>query len=143
MQSIKTERAINIIKGAYSYAGANAKVFTIGWCFGGGWSLQTAILGGNQVRGCVMFYGMPETDVNKLKTLNCDVIGFFAKKDQWITPKVVDTFNINMKTAGKKSMTYEYDAEHAFANPSNPHYDKTATADAYSKAIPFIKERMK
>ena len=143
MQSVNTERAMNIIKGAYTYAGANAKVFTIGWCFGGGWSLQTALLGGGQVKGCVMFYGMPETDVNKLKTLNCDVIGFFAKKDQWITPKVVDTFNINMQTAGKKLMTYEYDADHAFANPSNPHFDKPATDDAYSKAIPFIKERMK
>lgn len=143
MQSVKTGRAESIIKGAYTYAGANAKVFTIGWCFGGGWSLQTALLGGNQVKGCVMFYGMPETDINKLKTLNCDVIGFFAKKDQWITPKVVETFETNMKAADKKVTTYEYDADHAFANPSNPHYDKAATEDAYSKAIPFIKERMR
>ena len=95
------------------------------------------------MRKCIMFYGMPETDVNKLKTLNCDVIGFFAKKDQWITPKVVNTFETNMKAAGKKATTYEYDADHAFANPSNPHYDKASTEDAYSKAIPFIKERMK
>jgi carboxymethylenebutenolidase len=59
--------------------GNKAKVFTIGWCFGGGWSLQTALLGGNQVVGCVMYYGMPEADVNKLKTLHCDVIGFLRK----------------------------------------------------------------
>jgi carboxymethylenebutenolidase len=143
MQSVKTERAVNIIKGAYAYAGANAKVFTIGWCFGGGWSLQTALLGGKQAVGCVMFYGMPEQDVNKLKTLNCDVIGFFAEKDGWITPKVVDQFKENMKAAGKNVTTYEYDAVHAFANPSNPKYNKEATEDAYSKAIPFIKERMK
>jgi carboxymethylenebutenolidase len=32
---------------------------------------------------------------------------------------------------------------HAFANPSNPKYNKEATEDAYSKAIPFIKERIK
>ena len=143
MQSVKTERAVNIIKGAYAYAGANAKIFTIGWCFGGGWSLQTALLGGKQAAGCVMFYGMPEQDVNKLKTLNCDVIGFFAEKDGWITPKVVDQFKENMKAAGKNVTTYEYDAVHAFANPSNPKYNKEATEDAYSKAIPFIKERMK
>ena len=143
MQSVKTERADNIIKGAYAYAGANAKVFTIGWCFGGGWSLQTALLGGKQAVGCVMFYGMPEQDVNKLKTLNCDVIGFFGKQDGWITPKVVDQFKENMNAAGKNVTTYEYDAVHAFANPSNPKYNKEATEDAYSKAIPFIKERMK
>ena len=90
-----------------------------------------------------MFYGMPETDVNKLKTLNCDVIGFFGKQDGWITPKVVDEFKENMKAAGKNVTTYEYDAAHAFANPSNPKYNKEATADAYSKTIAFIKERMK
>src|SRR3954447_9627484 len=101
MQSLSNERAINIIKGAYDYVGSNAKVFTLGWCFGGGWSLQTALLGGNQVKGCVMYYGMPEQDVNKLKTLQCDVIGFFAKKDQRITPEVVHQFEQNMKDAGK------------------------------------------
>lgn len=143
MQTVKTERANSIIKGAYSYAGDKAKVFTIGWCFGGGWSLQTAIAGGSQVKGCVMFYGMPETDVNRLKTLNCDVIGFFANKDGRITPQVVDEFKSNMKAAGKNLTVYQYDAEHGFANPSNSRFNKEATADSYSKTIAFIKERMK
>jgi carboxymethylenebutenolidase len=143
MQSLKPERAMNIINGAYSYAGSKAKVFTIGWCFGGGWSLQAAIAGGSNVAGCIMYYGMPETDVAKLKTLNCDVIGFFGNKDGHITPKVVADFKDNMKAADKKVTVYQYDADHAFANPSNPHYDKDATADAYTKTIAFIKERMK
>ena len=143
VQAVKTDRAVNIIKGAYSYVGNKAKVFTIGWCFGGGWSLQTALLGGNQVAGCVMYYGMPEADVNKLKTLHCDVIGFFGNKDGYITPKIVDEFKVHMKEAGKKLDVYQYDADHAFANPSNPHFDKDATADSHAKAIAFIKERMK
>ncbi len=142
MQSVNNDRAVSIIKGAYNYAGSNAKVFSLGWCFGGGWSLQTALLGGNQVKGCVMYYGMPEKDVNKLKTLNCDVVGFFAKQDQWINPEVVKEFETNMKAAGKKLNAYEYDAQHAFANPSNPVYNKEAAADANAKANAFIKERM-
>jgi len=143
VQAVKTDRAVNIIKGAYTYMGSNAKVFTIGWCFGGGWSLQAALLGGENVVGCVMYYGMPESDVNKLKTLHCDVIGFFANKDQGITPAVVDEFQENMKTADKKLTVNRYDADHAFANPSNPHFNKEATEDAYAKTIAFIKERMK
>src|SRR3954447_3514935 len=114
VQSVKTDRALAIIKGAYSYVGDNAKVFTIGWCFGGGWSLQTAIEGGNQVVGCVMYYGMPEKDIDRLKKLNCDVIGFFAKKDQWINPQVVEEFKQNMQKAGKNVTTYEYGAYHGF-----------------------------
>ena len=142
MQSVKQDRAIAIIHGAYNYVGQNAKVLTIGWCFGGGWSLQTAIEGGKQVVGCVMYYGMPEKDIDRLKKLNCDVIGFFASKDQWINPQVVEEFKQNMQKAGKKVTTYEYDADHGFANPSNPIYNKEATEDAHSKAIAFLKERI-
>jgi carboxymethylenebutenolidase len=143
MQSVKTDRAMAIIKGAYAYVGNTAKVFTIGWCFGGGWSLQASLAGDKQAVGCIMYYGMPEKDVNRLKTLNCDVIGFFANKDKWITPPVVSQFETDMKTAGKKLTIYQYDADHAFANPSNPVYDKIATADAYTKTLAFVKARIK
>ncbi|MBS1746722.1 MAG: dienelactone hydrolase family protein [Bacteroidetes bacterium] len=143
VQSVKTDRAISIIKGAYNFIGSDAKVFTIGWCFGGGWSLQSSLLGGSNAVGCIMYYGMPENDVNVLKTLHCDVIGFFANQDQGITPAIVDKFQENMKAADRHLTVYRYDAVHAFANPSNPNYNKEATEDAYTKTIAFIKERMK
>jgi len=143
VQSVKTDRAMGIIHGAYDYVGPSAKILTIGWCFGGGWSLQTAIEGGNQVVGCVIYYGMPEKDVDRLKKLNCDVIGFFASKDNFINPQIVDEFKQNMQKAGKNVTTYEYDADHGFANPSNPIYNKEATEDAHTKAIAFLKERIK
>ena len=143
MQSVKTERALAIIKGAYTYAGSDAKIFTIGWCFGGGWSLQTAIEGGKQVQGCIIYYGQPEKNISRLKSLNCDVIGFFGTKDQWINPKLVAEFEADMQTAGKKVTITEYEADHAFANPSNPNFDKIATADAHAKEIAFIIARIK
>lgn len=143
MQAVTTERATAIIKGAFNYAGKEARIFTIGWCFGGGWSLQTAIEAGNRAAGCIMFYGQPEKDVDRLKNLKCDVIGFFAKRDEWINEKVVEDFKANMQAADRKVSVYEYDADHAFANPSNPHFDKAATADAYTKIYAFIKERIK
>jgi carboxymethylenebutenolidase len=143
MSGVKTDRALAIIRGAYTYLGSEAKVFTSGWCFGGGWSLQTALEGGKQVRGCVMFYGMPEKSIDRLKTLNCDVIGFFGEKDKWITPAVVSQFEADMKSAGKNLQVTEYNADHAFANPSNPVYDKAATADSYAKMLAFVRERMK
>lgn len=142
MGTVKTERATAIIKGAFDYAGKGAEIFTLGWCFGGGWSLQTAIEGGAQVKGCIMYYGQPEKDIERLKKLQCDVIGFFAMKDGYITPQVVDDFKINMISAGKKLSAYEYDAVHAFANPSNPNYDKTSAEDAYDKMLTFVKLRM-
>jgi carboxymethylenebutenolidase len=143
MQSVKEDRAGAIIKGAIAYAGPGARIATIGWCFGGGWSLQSTLLAGKEAIGCVMYYGMPESDVNKLKTLNCDVLGNFANKDQWINPKVVGTFEENMKAAGKKLTVHEFDADHAFANPSSPASNSAAAAEAYKYTLEFLKPRLK
>lgn len=142
MSNAKKERLETIINAAIAYAGNKANIYTIGWCFGGGWSLQTAIIAGKQAKGCVMFYGRPEQDVARLKTINCDIIGFFGNQDKGIPQDVVNTFETNIKTADKKITLHRYEAGHGFANPSNPSYNKEFTKDAYQKAIAFLKERM-
>ncbi|MEO6850386.1 MAG: dienelactone hydrolase family protein [Mucilaginibacter sp.] len=142
MQALPDARAWAIINGALAYVGQGAHIATIGWCMGGGWSLQASLLAGKQDVACVMYYGMPEQDVNKLKTLNADVLGNFANKDGWINPKVVGKFADNMKAAGKKLYLHQYDADHGFANPSNPIYNSEATKDAYANTIAFLKQRL-
>lgn len=141
VQQVKEQRAQTIIKAAIQYVGKDARVATLGWCFGGGWSLQSALVLGKQAIGCVVYYGMPEKDVKKLRTLNCDVLGIFATQDGYITPKIVEEFQKNMKTAKKNLAVYNYDAVHAFANPSNPNYDKDKTEDAHAKTIAFLKSK--
>ena len=142
MQAVKDDRAQAIIKGAIAYAGPKAHIATLGWCFGGGWSLQASLLAGQQDVACVMYYGMPEQDINRLKTLHCDVLGNFGNLDQWINPKVVGKFADDMKTAGKKLYLHQYDANHAFANPSSPNSNTAAAADSYKNTIAFYKERL-
>jgi len=142
VQAAKTERLENIIKGALTHAGSKAKIYTIGWCFGGMWSLQTSLLAGKQASGCVMYYGRPETNLEKLKGLNCDVIGFFGNKDRSPSPEMVTKFEQDMNSVGKKLTANKYEAGHGFANPSNPSFNKDATADAHEKAIAFLKAHM-
>lgn len=142
MKGATATRLEAIVKGGFAFAGTDAKIYTVGWCFGGGWSLQTTILAGKQAAGCIMYYGRPEKDIERLKTINCDVIGFFGTKDRGIPTEAVDAFEKNMKEAGKNITINKYEAGHGFANPSNPVYDKTATEDAYKKAIAFLKARM-
>jgi carboxymethylenebutenolidase len=143
MQMVKTDRAEAILKGVIAYAGAQAKIATIGWCFGGGWSLQAALLAGKQAQACVMYYGMPEENMDKMKTLNCPVLMVWATQDQWINKEVVSKFESNMKTAGKKLEIKKYEADHAFANPSNPKYNKDFADDAFKNAMTFIKKGLK
>lgn len=145
MQEFKQERGDLIVKGALAYAGPKAKVGTIGWCFGGGQSLLATLQAGKQAKACVIYYGMPVEDVAKLKTLNCDVLGIFAAKEKWIGPEVVNKFAANMKSAGKKLIIKNYDADHGFANPSNPMgaYNEKAATDAYNNTVLFFKSKLK
>ena len=139
MQSIQSTRAEAIIKGALNYVGPTAAIQTIGWCFGGSWSLQAAIISGKQAKGCVMYYGMPEKDVKRLESLHAPVLGIFALRDGWITKPIVEDFEKQMKQLNKNISISFFDADHAFANPSNPKFDEAATAKARSMAVGFIK----
>ena len=139
MRGADMARMTAIIQGAIKHAGSKAAIYSVGWCFGGMWSLQTAILAGPQAKGTVMYYGRPETDMAKIKSIQCDIIGFFGNQDQAPSPAMVNEFEKNMKEAGKNLSVNRYEAGHGFANPSNPSYNAAAKADAYTKAIAFLK----
>ena len=139
MRGADMVRMTAIIQGAIKYAGSNASIYSVGWCFGGMWSLQTAILAGPQAKGTVMYYGRPETNMDKIKSIQCDVIGFFGNLDQSPSPAMVNDFEKSMKEAGKNLNVNRYEAGHGFANPSNPSFNAAAKADAYTKAIAFLK----
>ncbi|MFN7117144.1 MAG: dienelactone hydrolase family protein [Saprospiraceae bacterium] len=143
MGAMKPERGTAIVKGALAKAGTNAKIGTIGWCFGGGWSLQSSILAGNQSKACVMYYGMPVENAKELAPLQAPVLGIFAKKDQWITPEVVNKFAALAKSTGKQVEIHQFDADHAFANPSNPNFDQKAAGEANELALAFLKTHLK
>jgi carboxymethylenebutenolidase len=132
-------RMTAIMQGAIKYAGSKASIYSVGWCFGGMWSLQTAILAGPQAKGSVMYYGRPESNMEKLKSIQCDIIGFFGNLDQSPSPTMVNDFEKNMKEAGKNLSVNRYQAGHGFANPSNPSYNAAAKEDSYAKAIAFLK----
>lgn len=139
MRGADMNRMVALIQGAVKHAGSKASIYSVGWCFGGMWSLQTAIIAGPQAKGSVMYYGRPESNMDKLKSIQCDIIGFFGNLDQSPSPAMVNTFEANMKLAGKNLTAYKYEAGHGFANPSNPSYNAAAKTDSYSKAIAFLK----
>ncbi len=144
MSGMDDARSRAIIKGAFEFAGKKAHIATVGWCLGGAWSLQAAIEGGSKVDGCVMYYGFPEMNVEKLKKLDTDILGIFAEKDAFINVETVKAFEDKVKEAGKEITVYNYVAVHAFANPSNPDYNKQATEDAYTnKVMPYLRARLK
>lgn len=143
MQEADANRIQNIIAASFEYVGNDARVGTIGWCYGGGWSMQSALIGNEQVDAYVIYYSMPESDVERLQTLNAPVLGIFASQDQWINTDVIASFEENMNAAEEQLTVYSYDAQHAFANPSNEGvYNAEAARDAREKSMEFLKENL-
>lgn len=134
------------LRQAYAYLHDHehaSKMGVIGWCFGGGWSLQTALLFPDKLDAVVMYYGQPVTDVKALSTLKMPLAGFFGKEDMGITVADVLNFQDALKQAGVKAEIQEYDgAGHAFANPSGEHYNAAAAKDSWQRTVAFFKQHL-
>jgi carboxymethylenebutenolidase len=119
------DRAMRDLKGAVDTLVAKGnvnkeRIGSIGWCMGGGYSLQLA-LSDNRIKACAMCYGAVITDADMLKTLNAPVLGIFGKEDRGIPPEQVEKFEMALKTAGKNiEAIKEFDAGHGFMRPDNP-----------------------
>lgn len=148
MSEFEDLRGRNLVRGAVE-AMTDGSLFkasglgSIGWCFGGAWSQRAAIDGTRDVKACVMYYGVPDTNQIDLKRLEAPILMFWGTKDSFINEKVVDGFKKAMAEAGKSLTTHSFDAPHAFANPSNPKYDKAATEIAYAETIAFFKKHLR
>lgn len=109
----------------------------IGWCFGGGWSLQSAITL-DDLDAAVIYYGRLVEDPEALAKIEAPIFGVFGERDKGIPPEAVASWKAAMESAGRDLQVVTYDAEHAFANPSGAHYDAEAAADAWGKVRSFL-----
>jgi len=112
------------------------KVATIGWCFGGGWSLNASLA--HPVDATVVYYGRVDKQAADLAPLNGPVLGHFATRDGWINGDMVSGFEAAMATAGKPLTVHWYEADHAFANPTQARYDADDAALAWSRTLAFL-----
>ena len=142
MQGADEKRLEAIVKGALNYAGEEPEVATVGWCFGGGWSLRASILAGESGKGCVMYYGMPVKSAAELAPLEVPVLGIFAEEDKWINRDVISEFEKLTAATDKDFEAHWFEADHAFANPSNPNYKQEAAQKANAMAMEFLQKHL-
>ena len=120
------------------------KIGAIGWCWGGGYSLQLAIAEPT-LAADVINYGDVSASPEELKKINAPVLGLFGALDQGITPADVKKFGEELERLGKKGdITIYPDAGHGFQNPVNgAGYKPEDTADAWSKILMFFAQHLK
>jgi len=142
---IPRDEVMRRFKAAREYAlklpQANGKSASIGFCAGGGNSFAFA---GEvpDLNAAVVFYGVAPNETTMAK-INAPILGLYGQIDARIVETVEPTAAA-MKKLGKTYEPHIYkDATHAFLENQNLGANGEATADAWPRAIAFLKEYTK
>lgn len=142
-----TGRAVSNLRSAAEFLKNRqrvAKVGVVGWCFGGAWALQSALIMPEHVDATVMFYGRPVTDRDRLASLDAPLLGLFGAEDRSIPVEQVREMESTLKELGKPVEVHVYQgAAHAFANPSGQAYKAEAADDAWNRTLAFFGQHLK
>ena len=120
------------------------RIGSIGWCMGGGYSLDLAIADPS-LAADVINYGHLATDPARLRQIHTPILGLFGAQDKGITPADVHKFEQDLRQMGKKLDVVIYpDAGHAFENPNNKAgYRPQDAADAWQRTVKFLAAMLK
>jgi carboxymethylenebutenolidase len=121
----------------------SSKIASIGWCFGGGQSLQLALHSDQHpLAATILYYGTPlVTDTQQLSKIKWPVLGVFGDKDQAIPLANIQQFKAALNSDNITNEIHIYSGlGHAFANPSGTNYAPKETADAWQKTLSFLKK---
>ncbi len=149
MRGMPEDRAKRDLQAAFEFLASQPnvkkeRIGAIGWCMGGGYSLEVA-LQEPTLAADVINYGHLATDPDALKKINAPILGLFGAQDHGITPDDVHKFEQTLKHLGKKIDVKIYDdAGHAFENPNNKDgYRATDAADAWKLTVDFLASNLK
>lgn len=138
--ALATETVAAWVEWLRKHDGSSGKTATIGWCFGGGWSLNASIAA--PVDATVVYYGNVKKTARELGSLRGPVLGHYATEDKWINKEMVSGFEKAMDAAGKTYTSHWYEAQHAFGNPTSARYDEADAALAWSRTLAFLDETL-
>ncbi len=144
MRGVPEDRAARDLKSAFEYLRgrkevAAKKIGSVGWCMGGGYSLQAAVAI-PELAASVVCYGRLVTDSSAIAGIGASVLGIFGGLDKGIPEKSVLEFAATAQGMKKDVAVKIYpEAGHAFMNPGNAGGYREADAnDAWARIIAFF-----
>lgn len=136
------ESARENIRQAYAFVSETAgapRVGAVGWDFGGGWSLNTAILFPDDLDAAVIVYGQVTADAEALRPVGAPILGLFAGRDRGVSVESVRQFEAALAGLDKNFDIHIYpDAGHGFANPAAAAFDRETAEDAWQRMLGFL-----
>ncbi|MGH9439881.1 MAG: dienelactone hydrolase family protein [Terriglobia bacterium] len=147
-RGVPHDRAIRDLQAAFNYLAAQPnvdkdKIGDIGWCMGGGYSIELAEIE-PRLAACVVNYGALPADADTIQKIHAPVLESSGADDRGITPQMVRQFQAAMKAGGKRASVKIYPgAAHAFENPDNKEgYRPEAAADAWRRTVTFLAQTL-
>ncbi len=118
-------------------------VASIGFGFGGGWSLNAAMLLGEELSASVIYYGQVINDQEKLTAVQAPLLGLFADGDRVITKRSVLAFEVAMQALAKEfEIEIFTDVGRGFADPRSDRYQAETAALAWRRTLDFLGRHM-
>lgn len=121
------------------------RVASMGFCFGGGQSLQLGMRQSERISNTIIYYGTVVNDPEKLEALRASspVLGVFGADDQSIPTAEVLEFEAALNTLDiPNEITIYEGVGHAFLTEENYNQDGTA-GDAWQQTLTFLEENLK
>ncbi|MBP9826526.1 MAG: dienelactone hydrolase family protein [Thermoanaerobaculia bacterium] len=143
----KPARLLDNLRQAHTFLATQAgatRIGVVGWCFGGGWALETALAIPDGIDAAVMYYGRTQSDPKALAPLQAPLLGLFGGKDEGIPVDGVRQMEHELVKLGKNATIVIYpEADHAFANPTGNRYLAGPATDAWEKTMAFFSQHLK
>lgn len=137
------ERAEDNLRQAYQFlvdSGQAPRIGALGWDFGGGWALTTAMLFPDELDAAVIYYGQVIADEARLEPLDVPILALFGDDDRGIPMSTITNFEKAMENLGKNFEIEIYPgAKHAFADPGSSNYDAEIAEQAWARALAFLR----
>lgn len=115
----------------------------IGFCVGGTLTFTVAARY-SDLGAVVPFYpGGYDPSPEEVAKVNAPVLAVFGRRDHSIPQTQIEKIERLYKDAGKDITVRVYDAGHAFLNPDHGDGNPEAAADAWPRAVNFLREHLK
>ena len=149
MMALRIDEAERQLSGAIEYLLARPEVTVervgmVGFCMGGQLSLYAACANA-KVGACVDFYGIHPNVRPDLTKLQAPVMGFFAERDEMVTPDVARALERDLKAAGKQvEISIFKGADHAFFNDTRAEvYHPSYAKECWDKMVEFFNRHLR
>lgn len=140
------EQVLAHLREAHAYfrsEGGAPRVGVLGWCFGGGLTFRAVADRPTAFDAAVAYYGTPEAlEGEALKTMTTPILAHFGRQDEVVSTDQVEALQSRLDGLEKDVQIYQYDAGHAFANPSGDRYDSDAASAAWTRTTEFLAEHL-